>query len=136
MGTDALDCSRRIPYSYNGGVQHAVDALQVFFNMQTDTGTNQKSLASAVNYFEIENTLKAHDALNDAYYTAMIAKRLDIEKGIAEYPGAKCSLCGSDYCYMVNRKEKDFMALCHNIWNSYGVCHCFAYYAGSRTYGL
>lgn len=70
--------------------------LQVFFNMQTDTGSNQKSLAAAVKYFEIESTLKAHDALNDAYYTAMIAKKLDIEKGIAEYPGAKCSLCGSD----------------------------------------
>ena len=70
--------------------------LQVFFNMQTDTGTNQKSLAAAIEYFEIESTLKAHDALNDAYYTAMIAKKLDIEKGIAEYPGAKCALCGND----------------------------------------
>lgn len=69
--------------------------LQVLFNMQTDTGTNQKSLSAAVEYFEIENTLKAHDALNDAYYTAMIAKKLDIEKGIAEYPGAKCALCGT-----------------------------------------
>ena len=70
--------------------------LQVFFNMQTDTGSNQKSLAAAVEYFNIENTLKAHDALNDAYYTAMIAKRLDIPKGISEYSGAKCSLCGND----------------------------------------
>ena len=70
--------------------------LQVFFNMQTDTGSNQKALSVAVEYFKIENTLKAHDALNDAYYTAMIAKKLDIAKGIAEYPGAKCSLCGSD----------------------------------------
>ncbi len=70
--------------------------LQVFFNMQTNTGTNQKSLAAAVEYFEIENTLKAHDALNDAYYTAMIAKKLDLARGIAEYPGAKCALCGSD----------------------------------------
>ena len=64
--------------------------------MQTDTGTNQKSLSAAVEYFQIESTLKAHDALNDAYYTAMIAKKLDIAKGIAEYPGAKCALCGSD----------------------------------------
>ena len=70
--------------------------LQVFFNMQTDTGTNQKSLSAATEHFGIECTLKAHDALNDAYYTAMIARKLDIEKGIAEYPGAKCSLCGSD----------------------------------------
>ena len=69
--------------------------LQVFFNMQTDTGTNQKSLSAAVDYFNIESTLKAHDALNDAYYTAMIAKKLDIKKGIAEYPGAKCALCGT-----------------------------------------
>lgn len=70
--------------------------MQVFFNMQTDTGTNQKSLASAVEYFNIENTLRAHDALNDAYYTAIIAKHLDVKKGMAEYPGAKCALCGSD----------------------------------------
>ena len=64
--------------------------------MQTDTGSNQKSLSSAVEHFSIENTLKAHDALNDAYYTAMIAKKLDLEKGIAEYPGAKCALCGGN----------------------------------------
>ncbi len=70
--------------------------LQVLFNMQTDTGSNQKSLSAATEYFSIENTLKAHDALNDAYYTAMIARKLDLEKGIAQYPGAKCALCGSD----------------------------------------
>ncbi len=70
--------------------------LQVFFNMQTDTGSNQKSLSAAVEHFQIENTLKAHDALNDAYYTAMITKKLDIARGIAEYPGAKSGLCGSD----------------------------------------
>lgn len=70
--------------------------LQVFFNMQTGTGSKQKSLSTAVEYFNIQNTLKAHDALNDARYTAMIAQKLDIKRGIAEYPGAKCPLCGID----------------------------------------
>ena len=70
--------------------------LQVFFNMQTDTGSNQKSLQTAIEHFNIEATLKAHDALNDAYYTAMIAKKLDLERGIQEYPGARSGLCGTD----------------------------------------
>ncbi len=70
--------------------------LQVFFNMQTGTGSTQKSLSTAVEYFNIQTALKAHDALNDAHHTAMIVQKLDIKKGIAEYPGAKCALCGID----------------------------------------
>ena len=68
--------------------------LQVIYNRQTDSDSTQKSLATAVEHFGIEDTLKAHDALNDAYYTAMIARKLDLEKGIAEYAVGKSPLCG------------------------------------------
>ena len=38
--------------------------------------------------FEIEATRPAHDALGDAYHTALICARLDLEKGAAEYDTA------------------------------------------------
>ncbi len=59
--------------------------LQVIYNMQTGTGSGQQALAAAVEHFSIDSSLKAHDALNDAFYTAEVLRCLDIEKGIAEY---------------------------------------------------
>jgi len=38
--------------------------------------------------FEIEATRPAHDALGDAYHTALICARLDLQKGAAEYDAA------------------------------------------------
>ncbi len=58
--------------------------VQAIFNMQTDTGSNQKSLSTAMRHFDISPELRMHDALNDAYYTAKICEKLDIRKGIAE----------------------------------------------------
>ena len=59
--------------------------LQAIFNMQTDGGTKQRSLEYAMEYFEIPQRLPAHDALNDAYFTALVAKRLDVPQGIRDY---------------------------------------------------
>ena len=59
--------------------------LQVIFNRQTDGSSKQRSLEYAMEYFEIPQRLPAHDALNDAYFTALVAKRLDVPKGIASY---------------------------------------------------
>lgn len=61
--------------------------LQVIFNAQTDGSTNQKSLKAALEYFEcsIDEEHPWHDALNDAYYTAVICGRLDLKKGIEQY---------------------------------------------------
>ena len=41
--------------------------LQLIYNLQTDGDRNQKSLATAMEHFAIEQTRIAHDALGDAY---------------------------------------------------------------------
>ena len=59
--------------------------LQLIFNRQTDDSTKQRSLEYAMEYFEIPQTLPAHDALNDAYFTALVAQKLDVPAGIKSY---------------------------------------------------
>ena len=63
--------------------------LQVIFNRQTDGLKKQRSLEYAMEYFEIPQRLHAHDALNDAYFTALVAAKLDVKRGIAEYDKEK-----------------------------------------------
>lgn len=58
---------------------------QMIFNAQTDGSTAQKALKTAMEMFGIESTRPAHDALGDAYHTALICARLDLERGIREY---------------------------------------------------
>lgn len=58
--------------------------LQTIYNMQTESGEGQKSLATAMEHFGITTDEPLHDALNDAHYTALVAAKLDIELGIAE----------------------------------------------------
>lgn len=59
--------------------------LQLIFNRQTGDETKQRSLEYAMEYFEIPQTLPAHDALNDAYFTALVAEKLDVLEGIKNY---------------------------------------------------
>jgi len=61
---------------------------QMIFNAQTDGSTAQKALKTAMEMFAIEATRPAHDALGDAYHTALICARLDLKKGVAEYDEA------------------------------------------------
>ena len=61
---------------------------QMMFNAQTDGSTAQKALKTAMEIFGIEATRPAHDALGDAYHTALICARLDLRKGMAEYEQA------------------------------------------------
>ena len=61
---------------------------QMIFNAQTDGSNAQKALKTAMEIFGIEATRPAHDALGDAYHTALICARLDLKKGIAEYGSA------------------------------------------------
>lgn len=61
---------------------------QMMFNAQTDGSTSQKALKTAMELFGIEATRPAHDALGDAYHTALICARLDLEKGAREYDQA------------------------------------------------
>lgn len=68
-------------------IQHWYNA-QMFFNAQTDSGSNQKGLATAMEMMGIPATRPAHDALGDAYHTALICKKLDLKRGMKEYRGA------------------------------------------------
>ena len=61
---------------------------QMIFNVQTDGSNAQKALKTAMEMFEIEPSRPAHDALGDAYHTALICARLDLSRGIAEYEDA------------------------------------------------
>ena len=61
---------------------------QMIFNAQTDGSNAQKSLKTAMELFGIEASRPAHDALGDAYHTALICARLDLTKGTAEYGAA------------------------------------------------
>ncbi|MBR0040041.1 MAG: exonuclease domain-containing protein [Oscillospiraceae bacterium] len=62
--------------------------LQLIYNLQTGGDKNQKSLASAMEHFGIEQTRVAHDALGDAYNTALVCTHLDMEEGLRLYPNA------------------------------------------------
>ena len=61
---------------------------QMIFNAQTDGSSAQKSLKTAMEIFEIEPSRPAHDALGDAYHTALICAMLNLPQGIAEYTKA------------------------------------------------
>ena len=61
---------------------------QMIFNAQTDGSTAQKALKTAMEIFGIGATRPAHDALGDAYHTALICAKLDLAKGTAEYAQA------------------------------------------------
>ena len=61
---------------------------QMIFNAQTDGSTSQKALKTAMEIFGIEASRPAHDALGDAYHTALICARLDMGRGIEEYDQA------------------------------------------------
>ena len=59
--------------------------LQQIFSRQTDGAAKQRSLEYAMEHFEIPMNLPAHDALNDAYFTALVAQKLDVAEGIRTY---------------------------------------------------
>lgn len=61
---------------------------QMMFNAQTDGSNAQKALKTAMEIFGIEPSRPAHDALGDAYHTALICARLDLERGAEEYEQA------------------------------------------------
>ena len=62
--------------------------LQMIFNAQTDGSTDQKALKTAMEIFQIPASRPAHDALGDAYHTALIAAMLDLQRGMEEYDQA------------------------------------------------
>ena len=61
---------------------------QMIFNAQTDGATAQKALKTAMQMAGVEASRPAHDALGDAYHTAILCTRLDLVRGMAEYDKA------------------------------------------------
>lgn len=61
---------------------------QMMFNAQTDGATAQKALKTAMQMAGVEASRPAHDALGDAYHTAILCTRLDLPRGMAEYDQA------------------------------------------------
>lgn len=66
-----------IPPSYN---------LQQFFTAQLDVEDKQWALSDACDLLGIEKQMPEHDALADAFHTALICSKLDMKRGIADYP--------------------------------------------------
>jgi len=79
-----------------------------WYNAQTDGSSSQKALKTAMEIFEIEATRPAHDALGDAYHTALICAKLDLQRGIEEYGKALKShedgFHGAELPGCINRK--------------------------------
>ena len=61
---------------------------QMIFNAQTDGSGAQKALSTAMQMMQIEPTRAAHNALGDAYHTALVCQRLRLGEGIAAYEAA------------------------------------------------
>ena len=59
---------------------------QMMFNAQTDGSSSQKALKTAMEIFGIEASRPAHDALGDAYHTALICAMLDLKKACQRFP--------------------------------------------------
>lgn len=59
--------------------------LQLIYNVQTGGDRNQKALSAAMEHFGLEQTRVAHDALGDAYNTALVCSRLNLEDGLKHY---------------------------------------------------
>ena len=55
---------------------------QLIFNVQTDGAMPQRALKTAMELMSIEPSRPAHDALGDAYHTALICARLDLARGV------------------------------------------------------
>lgn len=83
--------------------------LQRFYSLQTGTEARQTALKTAAEHFEIDTDVQAHDALNDAYITLLVARKLDIQKGIADYSKA---------IVVAKPKQK-------NIWDNEKPCFSF-----------
>lgn len=62
--------------------------LQRIYAVQTNTERRQIALKTAAEALGITDEMKAHDALNDAYMTFLIARKLNISEGIEGYAAA------------------------------------------------
>lgn len=61
--------------------------LQLIYKNQVDNERVQWSLSDAVERLGIPLDAQAHDAMNDAWFTFEVCKKLDMHKGLTEYSG-------------------------------------------------
>ena len=91
--------------------------LQLIYNIQTDGDKNQKSLSTAMEHFSIEQTRTAHDALGDAYNTALVCSKLDFSKGLEQYDDAATLLASR--LPNESRSSSDSEAIDHRAFSGY-----------------
>ena len=63
--------------------------IQKFYRLLYDEGKQVRTLHYVADYFQLEENLKFHSALNDALYTARIMHHLDIQK-VEKYHSFDC----------------------------------------------
>ena len=93
--------------------------LQLIYNIQTDGDKNQKSLSTAMEHFAIEQTRVAHDALGDAYNTALVCSRLDFLRGLEQYDNAATLL--ATRIPAAKPSGEDFNAVDHRAFSGYSA---------------
>ena len=93
--------------------------LQMIYNLQTGGDKNQKSLASAMEHFGIEQTRVAHDALGDAYNTALVSTHLDMADGLRLYPDAEQILAARMPNYKPKTEDAGPEALRHESFEGF-----------------
>ena len=91
--------------------------LQIIYNIQTQAGRNQTGLSIAMEHFEIEQTRVAHDALGDAYNSALICSKLNLEDGLIQYDSASKVLATRSGGECENKTSPD--ALEHRAFTGY-----------------
>lgn len=66
--------------------------LQLIFNSQVDSERVQWALSDAMERLGIPVDAQAHDALNDAWFTYEVCRKLDMEKGLRDYPALSANI--------------------------------------------
>ena len=92
--------------------------LQVIYNIQTQAGRNQTGLTTAMEYFGIEQTRIAHDALGDAYNTALVCSKLNLEEGVENYDSAS-KVLATRLCSSTQENGKTTDAVEHRAFTGY-----------------
>ena len=91
--------------------------LQLIFCHQTGIPKRQYSLSFAIEHFGIAAEAQFHDALNDAEYTALICKKLDLAAGIEALPLLPSKTeQGDENSYMLIKRKFKNLRKKEDIW--------------------
>lgn len=116
--------------------------LQLVFNAQVDAERRQWSLSDAMQRLEIPIDAQAHDALNDAWFTYEICRKLDMEKGLANYQTIAAAVRTAlrkdvvknvESCRKMLEDARVRNAKCPQCDNTLKSCDWLIYGGGKRT---